>query len=124
MSHPSVKASLALLALCVVPAIVTGGTLDQIKKSGEIRVGYRTDAPPLSFNDSSGQAAGYSVELCKRIATAVNDFGRSTGCDHQQPGGHRVWRDDDNSRAVREGRLYPDDLRYRGRLAEPGELGG
>ena len=73
MSHPSVKASLAVLALCVVPALVTGGTLDQIKKSGEIRVGYRTDAPPLSFNDSSGQAAGYSVELCKRIATAVKD---------------------------------------------------
>jgi ABC-type amino acid transport substrate-binding protein len=49
------------------------GTLDQIKKSGEIRLGYRTDAPPLSFNDASGQAAGYSVELCKRIAAAVKD---------------------------------------------------
>src|SRR5215469_5144765 len=49
------------------------GTLDQIKKSGEIRLGYRTDAPPLSFNDTAGQAAGYSVELCKRIAAAVKD---------------------------------------------------
>ena len=49
------------------------GTLDQIKKSGEIRLGYRTDAPPLSFNDATGQAAGYSVELCKRIAAAVKD---------------------------------------------------
>src|SRR6516225_8065494 len=49
------------------------GTLDQIMKSGEIRLGYRTDAPPLSFNDTSGQPAGYSVELCKRIAAAVKD---------------------------------------------------
>ena len=73
MSHSSAKALLALLLLCVVPGIGVGGTLDQIKKSGEIRVGYRTDAPPLSFNDKSGQATGYSVELCKRIAAAVKD---------------------------------------------------
>ena len=67
------KALLALLTLCVVPGIAVGGTLDQIKKSGEIRLGYRTDAPPLSFKDSSGQPAGYSVELCKRIAVAVKE---------------------------------------------------
>ena len=73
MKHLPAKALLALLPLCLVPAIVVGGTLDQIRKSGEIRVGYRTDARPLSFNDSSGQAAGYSVELCKRIAVAVKE---------------------------------------------------
>jgi len=73
MPHLSAKALLALFALCVVPAVTIGGTLDQIKKSGEIRVGYRTDAPPLSFNDTSGQAAGYSVELCRRIAAAIKD---------------------------------------------------
>jgi len=58
---------------CALPALALAGTLDQIKKSGEIRIGYRTDAPPLAFNDSSGQPAGYSVDLCKRIATAVKD---------------------------------------------------
>jgi glutamate/aspartate transport system substrate-binding protein len=73
MPSPFAKASLALLAFSVVPAIVVGGTLDQIKKSGEFRIGYRTDAPPLAFKDPSGQAAGYSVELCKRIAAAVKD---------------------------------------------------
>src|SRR5215469_16351171 len=73
MLHPSTKAFLASLALWSVPGIVVAGTLEQIKKSGEIRVGYRTDAPPLSFNDTSGQAAGYSVELCRRIAAAVKD---------------------------------------------------
>lgn len=56
-----------------LPAFALAGTLDQIKKSGEIRIGYRTDAPPLSFNDASGQAAGYSVDLCRRIATAVRE---------------------------------------------------
>jgi len=73
MLHPSARALVALISLCALPAIVLGGTLDQIKKSGEIRVGYRSDAPPLSFTDSTGQAAGYAVELCKRIATAVKD---------------------------------------------------
>ena len=73
MPRRSANVLRALLVLCAVPGVVLGGTLDQIKKSGEIRIGYRTDAPPLSFNDSSGQAIGYSVELCKRIAAAVKD---------------------------------------------------
>jgi ABC-type amino acid transport substrate-binding protein len=73
MSRSSAKALLVLLVLCDVPGIVLGGTLDQIKKTGEIRLGYRTDAPPLAFKDSSGQPAGYSVELCQRIAAAVKD---------------------------------------------------
>ncbi len=58
---------------CALPASGFCGTLDQIRKSGEIRLGYRTDAPPMSYNDANGQAAGYSVELCRRIATAVKD---------------------------------------------------
>jgi glutamate/aspartate transport system substrate-binding protein len=62
-----------LLVLCVMPGIVLAGTLEQIKKTGEIRLGYRTDAPPLAFKDPSGQPAGYSVELCQRIAAAVKD---------------------------------------------------
>jgi glutamate/aspartate transport system substrate-binding protein len=73
MLHRSANTLLALLALCVLPGIVAGGTLDQIKKSGEIRLGYRTDAPPLAFKDASGQPSGYSVELCQRIAAAVKD---------------------------------------------------
>jgi glutamate/aspartate transport system substrate-binding protein len=60
-------------ASCVIPAMARSGTLDQIRKSGEIRIGYRTDAPPLSFNGADGQPGGYSVDLCRRIATAVKE---------------------------------------------------
>jgi glutamate/aspartate transport system substrate-binding protein len=67
------SALLVLTAACALPGLAQGGTLDQIKKSGEIRIGYRTDAPPLSFKDASGQPQGYSVELCQRIAAAVKD---------------------------------------------------
>jgi glutamate/aspartate transport system substrate-binding protein len=70
------KIAAALLVLSALGALTNAAradTLDQIRKSGEIRIGYRTDAPPMSFNDANGQAAGYSVDLCRRIATAVKD---------------------------------------------------
>jgi glutamate/aspartate transport system substrate-binding protein len=72
MSHRSTTLALAILA-CAMSGIATADTLGQIKKSREIRIGYRTDAPPLAFNDTSGQPAGYSVDLCRRIATAVKE---------------------------------------------------
>jgi glutamate/aspartate transport system substrate-binding protein len=73
MLHRPNSPFLFAVVYCVLPALAAAGTLDQIKASGEIRIGYRSDAPPLAFNDSSGQAAGYSVDLCKRIATAVKE---------------------------------------------------
>jgi ABC-type amino acid transport substrate-binding protein len=73
MSHRVAAAFLAFSALGAVACGASPNTLDQIRKSGEIRLGYRTDAPPMSFNDANGQAAGYSVDLCRRIATAVKE---------------------------------------------------
>lgn len=71
------KRTLRMLVLCaiaLVPAtsLFAQGTLERIKKSGEFRIGYRTDARPLSF-EQNGQAAGYSVDICKRVASAVRD---------------------------------------------------
>jgi ABC-type amino acid transport substrate-binding protein len=47
------------------------GTLEKIAKSGEIVIGYRTDASPLSYENADGQPSGYSVDLCRRIAAGV-----------------------------------------------------
>jgi ABC-type amino acid transport substrate-binding protein len=47
------------------------GTLDRIRARGSLKLGYRTDARPFSFQDDSGNAVGYSVELCKRVAESV-----------------------------------------------------
>lgn len=63
-----VIASLAVVPMLAVPA--AGATLDQIKASGKLLLGYRADARPFSFEDS-GKAAGYSVVLCERIADAI-----------------------------------------------------
>ena len=47
------------------------GTLQQIKKSGQIRIGYRTSQPPMSFLGKDGNPSGYSIDLCKDIVAEV-----------------------------------------------------
>jgi ABC-type amino acid transport substrate-binding protein len=45
-------------------------TLKKIREGRTIHLGYRTDSPPFSFT-ANGQPAGYAVDLCRRVATAV-----------------------------------------------------
>jgi len=49
------------------------GTLKRIAETGEFRIGYIPDAPPLSFEDSEGDVVGYSIDLCRRVAAATRD---------------------------------------------------
>ena len=46
-------------------------TLESIKKSETIRIGYRENEPPMSFLNKDKQPVGYSIELCVRIAAEV-----------------------------------------------------
>jgi ABC-type amino acid transport substrate-binding protein len=62
---------LLILAALVGNVQAASGTLKRIADSGEIKIGYRAATEPFSFQDSAGQATGYSVELCQRIAEAV-----------------------------------------------------
>jgi glutamate/aspartate transport system substrate-binding protein len=68
----SLALSLAV-ALAAVPARAQDlqGTLKKIKDSGTITLGYREQSVPFSFKGSDGTPAGYSVDLCKSVATAV-----------------------------------------------------
>jgi len=47
------------------------GTLKRIKKSGEIKIGYRASEPPMSFADKDGNPAGYSIDICNGIVSEV-----------------------------------------------------
>lgn len=49
------------------------GTLQQIKKSGQIRIGYRVSEPPMSFLDNDGNPTGYSIDICKGIVTELEN---------------------------------------------------
>lgn len=52
-------------------------TLEQINKSGKVRIGYREAQPPMSFLDKDGKPVGYSIDLCIRIVNEVkNTLGR------------------------------------------------
>jgi ABC-type amino acid transport substrate-binding protein len=64
--HRVLIATLAILFLMVAQA--PAGTLDQIRQSGKLTIGYSADASPFSYSDTSGNAAGYAVVLGQKIA--------------------------------------------------------
>ncbi len=74
MRPSSLAGRALLLAVLVVPgaSLLAQGTLERVADRGEFRIGYRTDARPLSFEEN-GEAAGYSVDFCRRIAAAVRE---------------------------------------------------
>jgi ABC-type amino acid transport substrate-binding protein len=47
------------------------GTLKKIKDAGTMVIGYRENSRPFSFLGPDGKPTGYSIDLCQRIATAV-----------------------------------------------------
>jgi ABC-type amino acid transport substrate-binding protein len=53
------------------PAQDLDGTLKKIKTSGTLSLGYRESSPPFSFVGPDKRPAGYSIDLCHQIATAV-----------------------------------------------------
>ena len=77
MTHSARHAISLFLALLLLPFTVPAaqaaeGTLEKIARTGEFVIGYRTDSIPLSF-ERQGQAAGYAVDLCRRIASGVQE---------------------------------------------------
>jgi ABC-type amino acid transport substrate-binding protein len=73
------RRSLVALAVPALAWITTGvgaaqeirPTLDKIRETGGIDLGYRETSPPFSFLDKDGKPAGYSVDLCQRIVGAL-----------------------------------------------------
>jgi glutamate/aspartate transport system substrate-binding protein len=60
------------IALLTGTSAMAQGTLERIVARGEFRIGYNPDSRPLSFVEN-GAPAGYSVDICRRIAVAVRD---------------------------------------------------
>jgi len=59
------------LVLCVGAGTATAQTLDAIKASGKLKIGYRLDAVPFSYKTGNGEPAGYTVDLCRLIAQGI-----------------------------------------------------
>ena len=60
-----------LIALCLAGTTASADTLDRIKKSGVVKIAYRTDAPPYSFKNAVGEPSGYTVDLCRAVAVGL-----------------------------------------------------
>jgi len=64
----------ALLMLLAAPALVHAqapDTLKKIRDAKTIAIAYRTDALPFSYAGQDKQPAGYTVDLCKRVAASL-----------------------------------------------------
>jgi polar amino acid transport system substrate-binding protein len=68
---PIVTAVCAALLAAGLAAPAAADTLERVSRDGAFNLGYRTDAPPFAFRSRDGLPAGYSVELCARVADAV-----------------------------------------------------
>jgi len=62
---------LALAALLPALSGAAAGTLDRIRDTGVLKIGYREDAPPFSYKDPVGEPAGYTVALCRAVAAGI-----------------------------------------------------
>lgn len=65
-----------ILAPLILTAVVTAmpawaQTLERIKETKQLNIGYRIDAPPLSYAQSDGQPAGYSPLICVGLAQEI-----------------------------------------------------
>ena len=70
-----IRALSLLLALLLAPAVGSAQALDgrlkRIKETKSIAIAYRTDAAPFSFVDASKQPTGYSIDLCRRVVSSI-----------------------------------------------------
>jgi polar amino acid transport system substrate-binding protein len=73
MQHaPTLLRTVVLGSLwCAAAAALAAGTLDKVKETGKLTIGYASDLRPFSFADASGKPSGYAIELCAKVADAL-----------------------------------------------------
>jgi ABC-type amino acid transport substrate-binding protein len=62
---------MVLAWLAAAPAAAQTGTLDKIRKSGVVTMGYLANSAPFSSVGADGQPQGYSIELCREVANSI-----------------------------------------------------
>ena len=70
----AVTLMLALLRLMLPGAVWAAdlsGTLQKIKTTNTIRLGYREASRPFSFTGDDGKPAGYSVDVCSKVTESI-----------------------------------------------------
>lgn len=60
----------SLLVLLAAAPLAAAGTLERIKETGKLNLGYG-GGRPFSYQDDSGNPAGFAVALCAKVADAL-----------------------------------------------------
>ena len=60
-------ATFLMLAVFAVPAMAQDGTLDKIKRSGELTIGTRTGSPPFAYVNKNNEWVGFSIDLVDQL---------------------------------------------------------
>jgi ABC-type amino acid transport substrate-binding protein len=58
---------LALMAVAAAPALAQEGTLDKIKRTGELTIGTRTGSPPFAYVNKSNEWVGFTIDLVEQL---------------------------------------------------------
>ena len=91
-----------LLAALSLPASANTSTLDKVRASGEIVLGYRPEAIPFSYTVAgAAEPVGYAIDICKALVLAIQR-------EAQLPGLRTKYLPVDNKErfpAVAEGRV-------------------
>jgi len=68
-------ATIALISMLASGTILAAdlSTMEQIKKTEKIRIGYRADKPPMSFVNRNNELVGYSIDLCLRMVDEMKE---------------------------------------------------
>ncbi|TAM85152.1 amino acid ABC transporter substrate-binding protein [bacterium] len=67
----AVKAVLVSAGCVAATSAFAGATLDQIKSSKEITLGYRDASVPFSYIDQNQKPVGFSLDLCAHVVDAL-----------------------------------------------------
>ncbi len=64
----------AMMPFMLVPlSSPAAATLDRIQETETFRIGFREDVRPFSFKNEAGEPAGYTIDLCRQIASDLKD---------------------------------------------------
>ncbi|HUL57372.1 MAG TPA: amino acid ABC transporter substrate-binding protein [Usitatibacter sp.] len=65
--HRTVKAAVAALACAILAAPAYSQTIEKIKQSGTITIGYRDASIPFSYYDDNQKPVGYAMDICMHV---------------------------------------------------------
>ena len=76
MSKGSFAALSAVFVALATTAIWAGdaaaaGTLDRLRQDKTLRIAYRPDAPPFSYQTGSAEPQGFIVDICRAVAKSL-----------------------------------------------------